>query len=138
MAKEKQLKTARCILTRDDKYFLVMHQTRMFSDSKRWGLPGGRIEPGEAYDKALIRELREELYINVDDLMEVGDYRYKGHDHRIFAAECHETITRFDRNEIKRIGWHTADDIRRYEHRGLLHAGFEWQAVLDFESLRSS
>ncbi len=136
--KEQQIKTARCILTRADEYFLVIHHSRMFSDSKSWGLPGGRIEHGESSNDALTRELNEELYICIEDFFNVGDYQYKGHTHRVFAAECNEEITKFNRNEIKTIGWHNAEEVKTYEQEGLLHCGFEWQAICDFEAMRSS
>ena len=110
-----------------------MHHTRFFSAKKRWGLPGGRIEPGEDTRRALIRELQEELYLSVDKLVEVGDYRYKGHFHRVYATEVSEPIIRFDRSEIKSIGWHSLENIEAYETRELLHTGFELQAIRDLK-----
>jgi len=65
--KKHKHRTVRCILKQEGLYFLVMHQTRVFSGKKRWGFPGGRIERGEELRKALTRELREELYIAIDD-----------------------------------------------------------------------
>ena len=136
MVRKRRLKTARCILYRDDEYFLVMHHTRIFSAKKRWAFPGGRIEWGEESEAAVVRELREELYISVNHVEKVGDYKYKGHDHRVFAAEFTEKIDRFDRSEITRIGWHSLGDVRELKDSGLLHAGFELEAILDFSEHR--
>lgn len=133
--KKPKHRTVRCVLKHDDRYFLVMHQTRVFSGKKRWGFPGGRLERGEALIEALVRELREELGIAPECYTEVGDYRYKGHNHRVYGAFYSEPILRFDRSEIHKIGWHSLENIREYRDSGLLHTGFEFDAIQDFEAI---
>jgi 8-oxo-dGTP pyrophosphatase MutT (NUDIX family) len=136
--KKHKHRTVRCILKQEGLYFLVMHQTRVFSGKKRWGFPGGRIERGEELRKALTRELREELYISIADFSEVGDYRYKGYHHRIYGSEYSDPIIKFDRSEIHKVGWHSIEEIRKFSVGGLLHTGFELEAIRDFEKLRLS
>lgn len=45
----------------EDGRLLLAQRTRPPELAGRWELPGGKVEPGEAEDAALERELREEL-----------------------------------------------------------------------------
>ncbi|MGD1805096.1 NUDIX domain-containing protein [Dapis sp. BLCC M126] len=44
------------------------------SDCSVWGLPGGRIEPGETIQKSAIREVKEETGLNVEITRLLGVY----------------------------------------------------------------
>ncbi len=125
-------RTARCILRKDESFLLVVHHQRFGVGRTRWGLPGGRVEAGEDLEAAARRELAEELYVEVGDLTEVGDYHYKGALNRVYATEFAGRILRFDRSELSQIAWHNADDVAKLATRGVLHAGFEAQAIRDY------
>lgn len=44
------------------------------SDCGMWGLPGGRIEPGESVTEAAVREVKEETGLNVEITRLLGVY----------------------------------------------------------------
>jgi 8-oxo-dGTP pyrophosphatase MutT (NUDIX family) len=53
-----------CLVSlRDDRLLLVRVR-----DNEKWYLPGGKIEPGETAEGTLLRELREELTVDLSPL----------------------------------------------------------------------
>ena len=43
-------------------------------DNRKWGLPGGSVEPGESVRTAVIREVLEETGLDVEPLRLIGVY----------------------------------------------------------------
>ena len=124
-----QYKTARCILWSGDRFLLAVHHSYLPHSRGRWGLPGGRIEVGESAEAAARREVSEELSIELGELLDCGDYRYKGARHKVFGTRYDGVVHTFDHNEIERIGWHSLEEVALLERDGRLHAGFEREAI---------
>ena len=49
-----------------DGHYLVARRTRPADVAGRWEFPGGKVEAGETEEQALIREIREELGVDVE------------------------------------------------------------------------
>ncbi|MEQ0563726.1 NUDIX domain-containing protein [Amycolatopsis sp. NEAU-NG30] len=59
--------TVRCVggIVHDDQGRLLLIRRANDPGSGQWSLPGGRVEPGESDETAVIRELREETGLDV-------------------------------------------------------------------------
>lgn len=57
----KKLQTAGLIVTKGDQLLLAFSKNK-----KAWYLPGGKLDEGETSKEALIREIKEELNIDLD------------------------------------------------------------------------
>ena len=80
-----------------------------------WEFPGGKLEPGEAADEALVRELKEELAIVVtraESLTQIThDYperRVRLHCFRVRAYEGEPMG-----NEGQKTAWFTLDELQQ-------------------------
>ena len=127
--------TARCVLRFEDRYLLAVHSSFWARREKRWGLPGGGIERGEAPIDAVRRELEEELDLSVRTLTEIGAYYYKGNDHMIYGAETDRLIESYDEKELLDLRWFSLRELHALDSEHKLHAGYELQAVRQFIAL---
>ncbi len=83
--------------------------------------PGGKLEPGETARQALVRELQEELQIEVreEDLTEFGKFRHvaAGKENTFVNMEVF-TVKEWSgeivaSREVEEVGWITSGDLER-------------------------
>lgn len=82
-----------------------------------WEFVGGKVEPGETKEQALIRECREELAIELSVGGRFMDVEHKYPDITVHLTVFNATIVngtpqKLEHNDIR---WITADEISQYE-----------------------
>lgn len=72
-----------------------------------WEFPGGKIEPGETHDVALVREIWEELnvMIKIDEWLCTIEYDYPTFHLTMHCALCHIVQGRVQLNEHLSAQW---------------------------------
>jgi len=100
------------------------------SDDGTWGLPGGLLEIGEAPEEAVLREAKEEMGLEVDDVELFGvyggtevyhDYPGQGRVYSLSVAYLARDVTsevRIDGEEVTEARFFAVDDLPSNIERG--------------------
>jgi 8-oxo-dGTP diphosphatase len=108
------------ILSKDGKKVLLIK--RKFSEAvhaNKWAFPGGRIEGDETRDQALIREVKEEVNLQVNQIIKkIGTYAYFGKtDEKIlgesYLVSLNDWDVVIDRAEIEEFKWANLKEIKK-------------------------
>lgn len=72
----KTVRVVAAIIIENDKVFATQRGYGEFKDG--WEFPGGKIEPGETPEEAIVREIKEELDTEVEviELLDMVEYDY--------------------------------------------------------------
>ncbi len=97
--------------------FMICRRPEGKKQALLWEFPGGKTEPGESMEEALIRECREELDITVvpRDIFAEAEYAYpEGSVHlTLFNAEITAGVPK--KLEHSDIRWVTAEEMAQYD-----------------------
>ena len=72
-----QLTTVVAAVIERDGRVLIAQRKRTGQHPLKWEFPGGKVEPGEAPEAAVVRELEEELAIHARVEREIARYEYQ-------------------------------------------------------------
>ncbi len=83
---------------------------------KVWTLPGGAISKNESPEDAARREAKEEIGINLEDILQYGSFRHEGKNIKdfvyVFAAEVQNKSFNSNSYEIEEAQWFDIEDLK--------------------------
>lgn len=116
----KTIKVVAAIIKQNDKIFATQRGYGEFSGG--WEFPGGKVEPGESPENALIREIKEELDtdILIDQFVTTVEYDYPTFHLSMDCFLCsihsgelklleHNSSKWLDMDQIDSVDWLPAD-----------------------------
>lgn len=117
----KTIEVVAAIIIKDGEVFATQRGYGEWQDW--WEFPGGKIEPGERPQEALVREIREELdaEIEVGELLETVEWDYPDFHLTMHCFLCsllsdsvhlneHEAATWLTRETLRSVRWLPADE----------------------------
>ena len=105
------------IIRNDEGKILIAQRNLNKSQGGLWEFPGGKIESGETKEEAIVREIKEELNMNikVDSFFDEKIYEYPDKTIRLIALNCSMISDSYEVLEHEDIKWISEDEFKAYE-----------------------
>jgi len=98
--------TVTCAVIFFGEKILAVQRNRSMSQPMKWEFPGGKLEPGESEEECIVREIREELGIEIEI---TGTLQLNVHDYGDFIIRL-----------VPFLAKHVSGNIVLKEHRNYL------------------
>jgi 8-oxo-dGTP diphosphatase len=105
------------VIERDTRV-LIAQRKRTGQHPLKWEFPGGKVEPGESPEAALVRELEEELGIRAQPGVEIirYEYQYPGREPVLLVFFRVTEFSGEPQNlDFEQILWAPRDRLREYD-----------------------
>jgi len=103
-----------CIIENNGK-FLLVKQARPEKVKGKWGLPGGKVEKGESFSEAIIRETQEEIGLSITKYKYIGCKQKFPQEtlKHFFAVISYDGEVNFAPNELLDAKWFALSEIKK-------------------------
>ncbi len=100
--------------------FLIAQRNLKKAQGGLWEFPGGKVEEGESYENALVREIKEEFNANIEVNEYIGEniYHYPEKDIRLLFYKARLLSENIELLEHEDYKWITKDDKDNFEFAG--------------------
>jgi len=105
------------VIIRDYKILIVRRSKEMRLAGK-WEFPGGKLDAGETAEKSIVREIKEELLIDIEIslVLEPSFYSYPRGDIKLFPFVCHILKNQEPQlTEHDAMAWVNLQELYKYE-----------------------
>ncbi len=102
-----------------DRKYLLCRRGPAESGAGSWEFPGGKIDAGETEKQALVREIQEELCVDVEEnqLMYIADHfhQYETKQVHIYLFKCDVIVIHYKLIDHDRAEWVSLYEIKNYQ-----------------------
>lgn len=111
----KVIEVVAAIIKNEDKIFITRRSYGEFADM--WEFPGGKIEKGESQEEALIREIKEELELDINNLeyLTTVDYDYTKFHLTMYCFICRICGGTLNLNAHNDVKWVSINELSLYK-----------------------
>ena len=109
----KVIEVVAAIIKKEDKIFITRRSYGEFTDM--WEFPGGKIELGETREEALIREIKEELELDINNLeyLTTVEYDYPNFHLTMHCFICEICGGKLNLNAHNDAKWVSLDELSK-------------------------
>ncbi len=104
------------IIRNEKNQILIAQRNLKKSQGGLWEFPGGKIEYGETQEQAIIREIKEELNMNIkyDSYFDEKIFEYPDKTIRLIALNCKMVDEKYQVLEHEKIEWISIREFDNY------------------------
>jgi len=105
------------IIKNADNKILIAQRNLHKSQGGLWEFPGGKIEQGETREEAIVREIKEELKIDISPIRYVDErvFEYPDKTINLIAIECKYEGGALTKTEHEAVAWVSPNEMKEYE-----------------------